>query len=132
MHMNRSKIRALWLLLAITAFFSFTVMLLAADGAPASVAPNPLSLPLLIPFASPLLVAVIKGLAPKVPKVCLPIVTPIIGAGLAIVLQYSAGSTATGLDGAILGAAGVALREGLDQLKKLGGTTKPAETNLPE
>lgn len=91
--------------------------------------PNPLSLAALIPFVVPLLVAVIKGVVPKIPKVALPILAPILGAGLDIVLQFTGGGTSL-IWGAVLGAAGVGLREAIDQIRKLivDGGSVPGST----
>lgn len=76
---------------------------------------------LMIPAATPLLIAAVKALVPRIPPVLLPIAAPVIGAALQIVLNY-AGMTDSGtLTGIILGAAGVGLREAVDQVKKLGG-----------
>lgn len=76
---------------------------------------------LLIPLATPILIAAVKQLLPKIPRVALPVAAPLIGAVLQIVLNYAGMTDADTLTGMVLGAAGVALREAVDQVKKLGG-----------
>ena len=73
----------------------------------------------IIALVVPLLICGVKLLIPKVPKALLPILAPVFGAGLEIVL-YSAGASgaANPVAGAILGGLGVWLREVVDQLKK--------------
>ncbi|MHC1762907.1 MAG: hypothetical protein AB9869_01185 [Verrucomicrobiia bacterium] len=76
---------------------------------------------LLIPLTTPILIAAFKQLIPKIPRVALPVAAPLIGAALQIVLNYAGMTDADTLTGMVLGAAGVALREAVDQVKKLGG-----------
>ncbi len=75
---------------------------------------------LLIPITTPILIAAFKQLIPKIPRVALPVAAPLIGAALQIVLNYAGMTDADTLTGMVLGAAGVALREAVDQVKKLG------------
>jgi hypothetical protein len=56
---------------------------------------------------------------PKIPKVALPVLAPILGAGLDILLHYAGSGTGNPVLGSMLGAAGVCVREVLDQVKKL-------------
>lgn len=78
---------------------------------------HPLSFAALIPFATPLLIALLKGLAPHIPKLWLPIIAPILGALLDIIIHYAGGQNVGVLTGALLGSAGVGVREVLDQVK---------------
>ena len=73
----------------------------------------------LIPVLVPLLIALAKWGVPRVPKVWLPILAPVLGAGVDV-LAYVVGlqDAANPVLGAVLGAVGVALREILDQLKQ--------------
>lgn len=89
---------------------------------------NPLSLAALIPFAVPLVIAVIKGIVPKIPKVALPILAPIAGAGLDIALHLATGVSPGTITGALLGAAGVGIREIVDQIKQ----RLASDTPVPE
>jgi hypothetical protein len=73
----------------------------------------------LIPAAVPLLIAVLKGLLPKIPKAALPVMATLIGAMLDIGQSYLSGHAASPILGAALGAAGVGLREIVDQTKKM-------------
>ena len=69
-----------------------------------------------IPVIVPVLVACLKLLWPKIPKVWLPIVAPFLGAGIDIIASGTFGpGTAWG---AALGSAGVGLREAFDQIRK--------------
>lgn len=72
----------------------------------------------LIPLIVPGLVALVKWFAPKIPTAILPILCPVLGAGIEIIAHYSGLQTTGGWGGAILGAAGVFVRETYDQLKK--------------
>lgn len=76
----------------------------------------------LIPAAVPLVIAVVKLLLPRIPKVWLPILAPVLGALADIFIQGAQGGAiqAPWL-GAALGAAGVGLREIADQVRKLNG-----------
>lgn len=74
----------------------------------------------LIPVISPILVAFVKMLVPKLPKFLLPILTPIFGAGLQA-LESASGMIDQPVDamqGALLGSVGVFIREVVDQIKK--------------
>lgn len=74
---------------------------------------------LLIPVLVPVIIAGVKWALPKVPPFALPILAPLLGAGLDIVLHYAGVTSSNGVLGAVLGAAGVGLREVVDQVKKL-------------
>lgn len=109
--------------------FSFAGMLcaLAADPAGTATVPGMASrtgsaslswFAITIPVVVPLLIMVIKLLLPKIPSAWWPVVAPVIG-----VIADFAGSQVSGLEGnpalgALLGSAGVGLREVVDQLKK--------------
>lgn len=69
------------------------------------------------PIAVPLLIAGVKYIAPKIPTWLLPILAPILGAVLTIITNYTAGATGNVLVAAVLGLAGVGVREIIDQLK---------------
>lgn len=91
-----------------------------APAAQAAVGVGSLSLfQSLIPFLVPGLIALGKVFFPKIPKPALPVLAPILGAGIEIIGHYSGLSASTGLTGAILGASGVAVREAYDQIRKL-------------
>jgi hypothetical protein len=92
----------------------------AASAAPAATQSAPAlsnAWLILIPALVPIIIAVIKLLLPRLPKVWLPILAPLLGAATEWLLsgQFSQGT----LLGAIAGAAGVGLREIVDQVKKL-------------
>ncbi len=90
----------------------------SSAGAPGSASPWQLLIPVLVPV----LIAGVKWLLPKIPAVALPILAPVLGAALDIVLHYAGATGSNGLLGAVLGAAGVGLREVVDQVKKLQPT----------
>ena len=73
----------------------------------------------LITFLVPMLIWGTKSLLPKIPKAVLPILAPLLGAGLELI-PYLTGISGTGnpVLGAIFGGLGVWLREVVDQLKK--------------
>ena len=76
---------------------------------------------LLIPIVVPLVLAGLKRLAPSLPSLLLPVLAPFLGAlsaGLTVVTDLGTG--------AVLGAAGVGVREVVDQSRK--AITKPAAT----
>jgi hypothetical protein len=76
--------------------------------------------PLLIPMLVPMLVAVVKYYVPLLPKLWLPVLTPVLGAALDIVNYYIGLDSWGPMWGAFLGALGVFVREVYDQVKKAG------------
>jgi hypothetical protein len=78
---------------------------------------QPLLVPILTPAIVPLALALAKVAFPRLPKVWLPILAPLLGALLEIVATFSVDQNT--LLGAGLGALGVWLREVVDQIKKL-------------
>lgn len=72
-----------------------------------------------IPLLVPLIIAGLKALIPRIPKVWLPVLAPLLGAAIDIAAYY-AGVTAgaSPVLAAALGSAGVGLREIVDQMKK--------------
>lgn len=98
----------------------------AATGSPAGPtasagSPSSGGWELLIPVLVPVGIAGLKMLLPKIPSVWLPVIAPVVGAALEIVLHFAGLASGTGLVGALLGSAGVGLREILDQLRKMQG-----------
>lgn len=96
------------------------VALSAADSA---AAPAPAEsgnwLLTIIPIIVPGIIALIKWAIPSVPKAFLPILAPILGAAIDLLGHFAGlAGTGTGMTGAILGAAGVAVREAYDQTRK--------------
>lgn len=71
----------------------------------------------LIPVLVPLFIAALKLAVPKVPKPLLPILAPILGGLADAGIAYAAGSAANPMLGAALGAAGVGVREIVDQVR---------------
>ena len=76
----------------------------------------------LITYLTPMLVPLVLAAAKKgigaLPSWLIPILAPILGAVLDVVNAQLTGFSGGGMLGAILGAAGVGLREIIDQLKK--------------
>ena len=89
----------------------------------------PVILLALIPVIVPGMIAVTKFYLPKVPKVALPILAPILGALIEILSHYATGLPVNGLTGAVLGAAAVWVRETYDQIRK--ALAPPAALSLP-
>jgi hypothetical protein len=117
--------------LLLTALVLTPMLLLAqtnapAGGAPAATSSSPSAIVALIPVAVPVLIALLKLVAPNLPTLWLPILAPILGAGADIALHYAGVSTLGAVWGALLGSAGVGLREIHDQLaQRITPTTTP-------
>ena len=119
--MIRNTKRNLFILFTFALFtLLFTPLaLFAADTsatAPAPASPGPFTA--LIPLAVPVIIALLKNVMPKIPGVWLPILAPLLGAGADIVMHFAGVSTLGPLWGAVLGSAGVGLRELQDQVKQ--------------
>lgn len=110
--------------IALVALALFTVTGFAQDAvaavADAAVvtAPKPSIWLAIIPIVTPLIIAGIKWGIPRVPTKLLPILAPILGMALDLVLHFAAGTNLNPTAGALLGMAGVGLREAVDQVKK--------------
>lgn len=77
------------------------------------------SLQAAIPVLVPVLVALVKALLPRIPKVWLPIIATLLGALLDIGNQLVAsGTLGNPVVGAGLGLAGIGVREVIDQIRK--------------
>lgn len=76
--------------------------------------------PLIVPVIVPLVIAVLKFVVARLPSWLLPILAPILGGLADAGIAWASGSTANPMLGAVLGSAGVGLREIVDQLKKAG------------
>lgn len=77
---------------------------------------------------TPVIIAAVKMLIPKIPKAALPIVAPLLGAAADIAGHYAGLWQSNGAVGAVLGMAGVGLREAYDQGKKV---ITPAKVGPP-
>lgn len=66
---------------------------------------------LLIPIVVPLLIAALKNFIPKLPVWTLPIIAPALGALIDWIMQLSGMNTSGAITGALLGSAGVGIRE---------------------
>lgn len=120
-HTIRTSLLLLTALLALIAFappaFAETAATSAGDALSAPTKPNwALAV---IPVATPILISLIRWAAPKTPKVALPILAPLLGATLDIVIYLAGGQTQGTLSAALLGMAGVCVREAVDQATKL-------------
>jgi hypothetical protein len=82
----------------------------------------------LIPVLVPVILALLKHFLPRLPKLWLPILAPVLGAAIEALAsgEFGAGTSL----GAALGAAGVGLREILDQLRK--SSRSPAAGAAPK
>ncbi len=72
----------------------------------------------LIPVAVPLLIAALKWAVQYLPPWLPPILAPVLGGLIDAATVYLAGGTYNPIVGMVLGAAGVGLRELVDQMKK--------------
>jgi len=112
-------------LLLIIAIIALPAMILAADAAAtttdiATATALPWQLAL-IPILTPIIIAGVKLLAPKIPSALIPILAPILGAALDIIGSLSTGAATNIWLAAGLGLAGVGVREIVDQLKTATG-----------
>jgi len=73
-------------------------------------------LSMIIPLAVPLAIFGLKSIWDRIPKPLLPVLGPILGVAADLLLQYGGASTFGPQWGAVLGAAGVGLREIYDQV----------------
>jgi hypothetical protein len=109
-------------LLTIAMLCALPLLASAATGdmtTPASSPPTPSWLSALIPIAVPIVIAGLKFMLPKLPTWTLPaIVAPLLGTLADLALHYAGVSTLGPAWGALLGSAGVGLREIQDQVKQ--------------
>ena len=96
-----------------------TLLLLAQDAPPAPDAAQlgADAINALIPVAVPLLIWGMKTLVPKLPKQSLPMIALGLGVAADWVIAFAAGGDFTPIVGALLGLAGVGLREATKHLK---------------
>lgn len=85
---------------------------------------------LLIPVLVPLMVAAWKRWLVEVPKVWYPVMALALGAGIDVANLYLTGDSLGAQWGAVLGAAGIGVRELFDQLRKglMGDDQTPPST----
>lgn len=76
----------------------------------------------IIPVAVPFIVALGKFFIPKLPSWSLPILAPALGALIDYITAKTTGGTFSPVTSALLGSAGVGIREILDQIKKATAT----------
>lgn len=97
----------------------------ATPPGPAVTAPAPIK-PMMIGLVTALVpgvIAIIKFIVPRLPKPVLPILAPIVGAGLEIFLHKVGVTDGNTAQGVVCGALGVWLREVYDQLRNGQRTT---------
>lgn len=116
MHGMKRPSASLTSLLLITLTATLALAADPAAPAPAATLPRPGPLMTLIPLIVPLLIAGLKAALPRIPKLYLPILAPILG--LLLSLLDMGTHTGSLLAGAVLGSAGVGLREIIDQVNK--------------
>ena len=104
----------------------------AADAASVISDPSVLGDPwaTLITAITPLLIAGIKLLVPKIQTKLIPLIAGVIGLGLALAANYLAGIDVNWWQGVLLGIAGVGFRELYDQLRQKTHTVEQNE-NTP-
>ena len=78
------------------------------------------------PVIVPLVIALVKKVKPNIPSVVIPIIAPILGAVIGIIASVATNNQGNIILAAVLGMAGVGLREIKDQL------TKPSTEDKPE
>jgi hypothetical protein len=80
---------------------------------------------MIIPLVVPMLIAFLKTKLPTVPSWALPLLAPVLGSLADVVLQASGVHTGGALKGALLGSAGVGLRELANQVSQAMPKTPP-------
>lgn len=124
----KSNIRFLVVLVFLTAFnlLAQTNSVPTLPGA-SSTPPDASLAKLLLAVIVPLVVAGIKKITPSIPSVSLPVIAIVLGAGADYVGSLVGVWEGSFVVGAVLGAAGVGLREAGDQVKQsvLGPTPEP-------
>lgn len=73
----------------------------------------------MIPVLVPVVIYLLKLVLPMLPKSVLPILAPVLGGVADAIIAYATGSVSNPALGALLGSAGVGLREIVHQLKKV-------------
>jgi len=86
---------------------------------------------MIIPLVVPILIGQLKKFIPTVPSVYLPILAPILGALADLALQSAGVHTSGMVSGALLGSAGVGLRELANQIGKSMPKQPPAPVVPP-
>jgi hypothetical protein len=107
--------------LTLLTMLAFSFGVLAADAVPAVAPPaDPMNwLNLIVVGVTPVVIALIKWGVPKVPGWTLPIAAPFVGIAVDFVLKKAGVATDGGvIQTALLGAAGVWLRELQDQVRQ--------------
>lgn len=80
----------------------------------------------IIPLLTPILVAGIKKVLPKIPSVWIPVIAATLGAVGSVIDHFATGATLNMWLGVGLGLAGVGVREATKQLKQAAGYTPVA------
>lgn len=78
-------------------------------------------LPVIVSVVSPVVVAGVKKVAPRIPKVLLPVASVVVGTVGALASDQFLGTALGAAGGAVAGAVGVAVREVVDQVQKALG-----------
>jgi len=107
--------------LTVAALMLAVALPLAAQDAPAAPdTPTTALLTALIPFLVPIAIAALKAVLPLLPSWTLPVLAPLLGAGADMLIYYGSGgaSVFSPIFGAVLGSAGVGVREIADQIKQ--------------
>ncbi len=72
------------------------------------------------PVIVPLIIAGVKKILPSIPTWLLPVITPFLGASVDVINHFATGASTNLVLSALLGLAGVGVREVVDQLKSSG------------
>jgi hypothetical protein len=90
----------------------------------AAPAPAPLTwVQAVIAIITPVIIAGVKLLVPRIPRLWLPILAPLVGLLVDVAAHFAAGTALNPTLALALGAAGVGLREAVDQLKQAAAGT---------
>ena len=105
----------------IAGFFALLTTAFAQDFAP-PLSPNEQAagiLTYLTPVIVPLVIAGLKKVLPSVPSFLLPLIAPLLGIALDYINHFATGQATNLIASIALGAAGVGVREAVDQLKSI-------------
>jgi hypothetical protein len=120
----KKNFKIITLLFSLATICLFMGSAIAADSIQATPQSQTWNFRFLLPIAVPLVIAIGKELLPRVPAKYIPLIAPLLGAVAELLVNSSQASWGDIGMSAILGSAGVGVRELVDQLKK-GKTSVP-------
>lgn len=80
-----------------------------------------------ITVLTPMILAAVKVVIPRIKPVYLPLAAPVLGVAIAALASYSGAPDVSPIAGAIAGGLGVWLREAVDQVRKSVPSSPPSD-----